>query len=95
MNAYVTLISTWSVVTLALLVLLIYRSRLTKEESDWIPLTDDDREERAIRSQTLIEMKAQKLVWPIRTLGALSVLLLVVILSYWAYTGIANPPPMP
>jgi hypothetical protein len=95
MNPYVALISAWGVVTLLLAALLFYRSRLAKRESDWIPLTDDAREDRAIQSQTLIEMKAKRLVWPIRTLGVLSVILLVVLLSYWAYTGIANPPPMP
>lgn len=95
MNPYVVLFTIWGVVTLLLGVLLFYRSRLSSHESDWIPLTDDDREAKAIESQTLIEMKAKKLVWPIRTLGGLSVILLVAIFSYWVYTGIANPPPMP
>jgi hypothetical protein len=95
MNPTVALLILWGIVTLALALLLFYRFRLTRGESDWIPLTDDVREERAIQSQTLIEMKAQKLVWPIRALGTLSVILLVVLLGYWAYHGIGTPPPMP
>jgi hypothetical protein len=95
MNPYAALLTIWGIVTLTLALLLFYRSRLSSHETDWIPLTDDDREERAIRSQTLLEMKAKRLVWPIRTLGTLSVVLLVAILSYWVYHGIGTPPPMP
>jgi hypothetical protein len=92
MNPYMGLFSVWGLITLSLIVLLIYKSRLTRQESDWIPLTDDDREDRAIKSQSMIEMKAQKLVWPIRALSALSVVLILVILAYWVYMGIATPP---
>ena len=95
MNPYMGLFFAWGLVTIALVGLLVYRSRLTSQESDWIPLTDDDREDRAIRAQTVIEMKAQKLVWPIRALGALSVVLLLVILGFWVYNGITTPPPAP
>jgi hypothetical protein len=92
MNPYMGLFSVWGLITLSLVVLLIYKSRLTRQETDWIPLTDDDREDRAIKSQSLIEMKARKLVWPIRALSALSVVLIFVILAYWIYMGISTPP---
>lgn len=95
MNAYVGLFSAWGLVTIALVVLLLYRSRLTSQESDWIPLTDDDREDRAIRAQTVIEMKTRKLVMPIRALGTASVVLLLVILGFWFYKGLTTAPPVP
>jgi hypothetical protein len=89
------LITGWVVVTLALAVLLIVRARLESQESDWIDLTEDDKEDRAIQTQTVIEKKAQKLVWPIRVLGAISILLLLAILGIWVYSGIMTPPPAP
>lgn len=95
MTAYVGLFSAWGLVTIALVALLIYRSRLTRQESDWIPLTDDAAEERAIQAQTMIEMKTQKLTRPIRALGTVSALLLLLILGLWLYRGIMTPPPAP
>lgn len=95
MTAYTWLLLVWGVITVIFIVLLVYRSRLTKQESDWIPLTDDDREERAIQSQTIIEMKTRKLTIPIRVLGTASVVMLLVILAVWLYQGITTPPPAP
>jgi Na+/melibiose symporter-like transporter len=92
MTPYTGMFSVWGVITFVFVVLLIYRSRLTRQETDWIPLTDDAREDRAIKSQSLIEMKTRKLVWPIRALGGLSVALLLVILAYWVYMGVVTPP---
>lgn len=95
MNAYTGLFSAWGLVTVGLVLLLIYRSRLTRQESDWITLTGDEREERAIKTQTMIEMKTQKLILPIRALGGASAVLLLVILVYWIYTGTTTSPPPP
>jgi hypothetical protein len=95
MYPYIGLFTAWGLVTLSLIVLIIYRSRLTRQETDWIPLTEDDREDRAIQTQTVIEMKAKKLVWPIRALSTTSVVLLLVILVYWVYVGITTQPPPP
>jgi hypothetical protein len=92
---YIWLFTIWGVITVALIALLIYRSRLTREESDWIPLTDDGREERAIQTQTIIEMKARKLTLPIRVLGIAWVLMLLVIVGFWFYQGIMTPPTAP
>ncbi len=92
MDPYTGLFSVWGVVTICLVILLIYKSRLTRQESDWIPLTDDAREDRAIKTQSMIEMKTRKLVWPIRALSTLSVVLLFVILAYWIYMGFSKPP---
>jgi hypothetical protein len=95
MNPNWALITGWVVVTLALAVLLIVRARLESQESDWIQLSEDEKEEKAIQAQTAIEKKAQKLVWPIRALGAVSVVLLLAILGIWVYSGITTPPPAP
>jgi hypothetical protein len=95
MNANAWLFLAWGLVTVTLVCLLAYRSRLEKHESDWIPLTEDEREDRAIRAQTIIEMKTRKLTWPIRTLGAVSVALLLFILGFWLYTGLTTSPPSP
>ncbi len=95
MAPFTWLFSTWGLVTVALIALLIYRSRLTRTEADWIPLTDDAREDRAIQAQTIVEMKTRKLVWPIRVLGTACIVLLLVILAYWLYAGISTPPPAP
>lgn len=95
MNPFVGLISAWGLVTIALVALLIYRSRLESKEADWIDLTDDAREERAIKEQTIIETKARKLTWPIRALGTVSVVLLLVIVGLWLYQGLTTPPPAP
>ena len=76
-------------------ILLLYRRRLTKNEADWIPLTDDAKEDKAIQAQTVIEMKTKRLTVPIRALGTLSVVMLLVILGFWLYHSIVTPPPMP
>ncbi len=92
MDTYTGLLSVWGLVTASLIALLLYRSMLTRQESDWIPLTEDEREDRAIQTQTMIERKTRKLTWPIRALGGASAVLLLVILVFWLYHGITQPP---
>ncbi len=94
MTIIMPLFIAWVLVTLTFGALLLYRSRLTRKESDWINLTDDAREEQAIQAQTIIEMKARKLTVPIRALGALSILLILVMLGVWVYQGITTQPPI-
>jgi hypothetical protein len=95
MTTIITLAAVWGTITLAFAILLLYRRSLTKQESDWIPLTDDAREDKAIEEQSIIEMKTNKLTVPIRALGTLSVVLFLVIVGYWLYHAIVTPPPMP
>ena len=95
MNPLVGLIAAWGLVTGVLLVLYICRSRLESKETDWIPLTEDAREDRAIHDQEVIEKKAHKFDRPIRALGALSVVLLLILVGLWFYQGITTPPPAP
>jgi hypothetical protein len=94
MNTIVALGTTWGVITIAFAVLLLYRRSLTKNESDWIPLTDDSKEDKAIQAQTVIEMKTRKLTIPIRTLGTLSLVMLLVIVGFWLYHTLYTPPAM-
>jgi len=95
MNPLLGLIATWVVVTGTLIVLFLYRSRLEDKETDWIPMTEDSREEKAIAEQQTLERKVHKFDRPIQALGALSVVLLVTILTFWVYKGLSTPPPMP
>ena len=95
MLTIITLAGVWGIITLSLVILLLYRRSLTKQEADWIPLTDDAREDKAIEEQSIIEMKTNKLTVPIRTLGTLSVVMLLVIVGFWVYHAIVTPPPLP
>ncbi|MGA3324484.1 MAG: hypothetical protein ABSF45_08420 [Terriglobia bacterium] len=95
MNTLIIMGSVWGVITIAFFVLLIYRRSLTKQESDWIPLTDDAKEDTAIQAQTIIEMKTRKLTVPIRALGTISLIMLLVIVGFWLFHSIFTPPPMP
>ena len=94
MDTMMALFVVWGLVTVVLLGLVFYRSRITKKESDWIPLSDDAKEEQAIETQKVSEMKSHKLDLPIRTLGTVSVVMLLVILGFWLYRGIMTPPPI-
>jgi len=93
MSTYYWMFGAWGLITLGLVILLIYRSRLTGQETDWIPLSNVERGERAIQAQMMIEMKAKKLTWPIRTLATLSVALLLAILGFWLYSAFTTSPP--
>ena len=92
MQSLITLGSVWGVITVAFFALVMYRRSLTKQESDWIPLTDYGKEVNAIQAQTIIEMKTRKLTVPIRALGTLSLLLFLVIVGVWIYHTIYTPP---
>ena len=95
MNCLTGLVTAWGLVTGALIVLYICRSRLESKETDWISLTGDAREDQAIKEQTVIEKKAHKFDWPIRSLGLLSVVLLLLVVGYFLYSGITTSPPQP
>ncbi len=94
MDTSVALFAAWGLVTILFFGLVFYRSRLTKKETDWIPLSGDAREEQAIEAQKVIEKKSHKLDLPIRALGAVWVIMLLVLVGFWFYHGIMTPPPM-
>jgi len=95
MDFLTTMGAAWGVITVLFAILLLYRRSLTKNESDWIPLTDDAKEDSAIKAQTIVEMKTKKLTIPIRTLGFLSLAMLLVIVGFWVFHTLTTPPPMP
>ena len=95
MTTLISLSAVWAVITICFVIMLLYRRSLTKHESDWIPLTEDAKEDKAIEAQTVIEMKTNKLTIPIRTLGTLSVVMLLVVVGFWLYIIINTPPPIP
>ena len=95
MNLLTGLITAWGLVTGAMIVLYICRSRVERNAADWISLTDDAREDQAIKEQTVVEKKAQKLGWAIHALGLLSAVLLLLIIGYLVYSGITTSPPQP
>jgi hypothetical protein len=95
MITLIAMISAWGVITIALVTLLLYRRSLIKQESDWIPLTDDAKEDTAIQAQSIIEMKTRRLTVPIRTLGTLSLILLLVTVGFWLFHALFTPPAMP
>ena len=94
MDTMVVLFAVWGLVTILFFGLVFYRSRITKKETDWIPLSDDAREEKAIEAQKVIQMKTHKLDLPVRALGAVWVIMLLVMVVFWFYHGIMTPPPI-
>jgi hypothetical protein len=94
MDTMVVLVAVWGLVTVLFFGLVFYRSRITKRESDWIPLSGDAREEKAIEAQKAIEAKVRKFALPIRLLGILWVIMLLGIVTFWFYHGITTPPPV-
>ena len=84
----------WGVITVLFVALVLYRRAITSKESDWIPLTDDSKEDQAIKAQTVIEMKNRKLTIPIYTLGTLSVVLLLVLVGFWFYHALFTTAPL-
>jgi hypothetical protein len=85
----------WGLISVVFIALVLYRQNLTRKESDWIPLSNDAKEDSAIQAQTIIEMKTKKLAMPIRAVGALWVVLLLVIIGFWFFHTLYSPPPMP
>ena len=95
MSTMNVLVAVWALMAILFLILVFYRSRITKTETDWIPLSDDAKEDKAIAAQKDSETKGHKFDRPIRILGWLSVIMVFVIAGYWVYHGLSSPPPMP
>ena len=94
MDIMVILFAVWGLVTVLFLALVVYRSRVSKRETDWIPLSNDAREEQAIAAQKVTEAKIRKLNFPIHALGAVWVVVALVVAGVWFYHGIMTPPPV-
>jgi len=84
-----TLFSAWGVTTAVLVLLLIYRTMLSSREDDQI-LIDVAENHRFEEQQELIA-RMTRLRMPIIALGAVSVVLFLSGVSFWAYQGWINP----
>ena len=82
------LIVAWSIVTVALILVWIYRSTLTNREEDQIFL--DAAQESMAREQRAIVARIEKLSKPIMSLVVLSSTLLLVIAGMWLWQGFKN-----
>jgi Fe2+ transport system protein B len=76
----------WAAITVVLVVLLIYRSTLSMQESDqlFIDLAQSHME----KEQALILRRLERLQWPLRFLGAASGLLILLIFGIWLWRGL-------
>ena len=80
------LLVVWGVLTTVLIVLLIYRSTLTMHEDDQLFL--DESESHMEQEQIAIHAKVRKLTLPLRVVGGLSGVLILVIAGIWIYQGL-------
>lgn len=83
------LFSTWGIVTIVLVVLLIYRAMLSSKEDDQIFI--DEAEHLHSEEQHVIVARMTRLRTPIIALTAISVVLLLSSISLWVYQGWMNP----
>ena len=82
------LIVTWSIVTVILILMWIYRSTLENREEDQIFL--DAAQESMAREQRAIVARIEKLSRPITSLIVASSALLLVIAGIWLWQGFKN-----
>jgi hypothetical protein len=76
----------WSIFTVGLIILLIYRSTLTMHEEDQLYL--DDANSHLQQEQTELLTKVNKLTVPVWVMGAGSGLLLLVLAGMFIYQGL-------
>jgi hypothetical protein len=81
-----TLLIVWAVFTSALILLMIYRSIVEMHEDDQLFLDESHSQAKEDQTETLARL--QKLRPYIRTLSALSGVLILVIAGIWLYQGI-------
>lgn len=76
----------WAAITVVLVVLLIYRSTLSMQESDQLFI--DVSESHMAKEQALVLRRLERLQWPLRFLGGASGLLILLILGIWLWRGL-------
>ena len=86
MSLLTVLLIIWSVLTVILIVLLIYRSTLSMHEDDQLFL--DQAESHMAQEQTALLNRINRLTVPVRALGAASGLLLLVMVAIKVYSAL-------
>jgi Tfp pilus assembly protein PilN len=86
MSPLMMLLIVWGAITVALVVLLIYRSTLTMHEDDQLFL--DDSSLHMQEEQLALQRRMGKIQPFVRVLGVASGLLIVVIAGVWIWQGI-------
>jgi hypothetical protein len=89
MSPFMMVVVLWAVVTVALIIVLIYRSTLSMHEDDQLFLDDSTSNLRAEQEQVIAKMNMVK-PW-VRILGAASGLLILVIAGMAIMQRINNP----
>jgi len=82
------LMSSWGVITVMLLALVIYRGTLSSKEDDQIFI--DAAEQHHYKEQQALIVKMARLTGPIITLAVVSGALLLASASIWIYEGLKN-----
>lgn len=76
----------WSLVTLALVIVLMYRSRLESQEEDQ-PYLDPAEQSLADEQRVIVE-RIHRLSWPVRILFSASAALLLAAVGLWFWQGL-------
>jgi uncharacterized protein (DUF2062 family) len=87
-NLLYTLLVVWGVVTVALVIMMMYKSALETREEDHMYL--DAAENHMAVEQRLIVQRIEKLHRPVMVLMVVSGALLAVIAGLWVYQGFQN-----
>jgi hypothetical protein len=86
MSPMYMLVAAWGALTAVLIVLLIYKSTLSMHEDDSIMLNDTGSQMQKDQAEVLAKMR--KLTPIVRTLGAISGLMILVIAGLFIYQGL-------
>jgi len=86
MSPMYMLVAAWGALTTVLIVLLIYKSTLSMHEDDSIMLNDTGSQMQKDQAEVLAKMR--KLTPIVRTLGAISGLMILVIAGLFIYQGL-------
>ena len=82
------LLVAWGILTGILVILLIYKSTLTKHEDDYIFLNESETQMHKDQVEVLEKMK--KITPIVKVLGALSGVMILVIAGLFIYQGLSN-----
>lgn len=88
LNLLTILLILWAAVTVALVLLWIYRSILEDKEEDHLIL--DKAEEHIAKEQREVLQRIERLTRPLWVLGVLSGVLLLVIAGVWVWEGLSR-----